>query len=147
MWLSGRKGLQVEEAARNMRPMIGPTTFVVPLQNGVEAASQLAAILGQEHVLGGLCGTFSWVAAPGRIRSISTVEIDCFDTGQPCRKFLGTGLRYSTATSPVIRTHPPPLAIAVTRHPLQAFLEKLDAMEAEGDTGRTRLSPCPDLQL
>jgi 2-dehydropantoate 2-reductase len=55
-----------------MRPMIGPETFVVPLQNGVEAASQLAAVLGAEHVVGGLCGTFSWVVAPGKIRSIST---------------------------------------------------------------------------
>jgi 2-dehydropantoate 2-reductase len=44
--------------------MVGPATFVVPLQNGVEAASQLAAVLGPEHVLGGLCGTFSLVAAP-----------------------------------------------------------------------------------
>ena len=35
-----------------MRPMIGPATFVVPLQNGVEAPSQLAAALGTEHVLG-----------------------------------------------------------------------------------------------
>ena len=55
-----------------MQPMVGPATFVVPLQNGVEAASQLAAVLGAEHVLGGLCGTFSWVVAPGKIRSIST---------------------------------------------------------------------------
>ncbi len=69
--LLGVKAWQVEEAARNMRPMVGPATVVVPLQNGIEAASQLAAILGAEHVLGGLCGTFSWVAAPGKIRSIS----------------------------------------------------------------------------
>jgi 2-dehydropantoate 2-reductase len=55
-----------------MRPMVGPATFVVPLQNGVEAASQLAAVLGAEHALGGLCGTFSWVVAPGKIRSTST---------------------------------------------------------------------------
>jgi 2-dehydropantoate 2-reductase len=54
-----------------MRPMVGTATFVVPLQNGVDAASQLAAVLGPEHVLGGLCGTFSWVVAPGKIRSIS----------------------------------------------------------------------------
>ena len=72
MVLLGVKAWQVEEAARHMRPMIGPNTFVVPLQNGVEAASQLAAVLGAGHVLGGLCGTFSWVAAPGKIRSIST---------------------------------------------------------------------------
>jgi 2-dehydropantoate 2-reductase len=45
---------------------------VVPLQNGVEASSQLAAVLGAEHVVGGLCGTFRWVVAPGKIRSIST---------------------------------------------------------------------------
>jgi 2-dehydropantoate 2-reductase len=52
--------------------MVGPETAVVPLQNGVEASSQLAAVLGAEHVLGGLCGTFSWVAAPGRIRNIGS---------------------------------------------------------------------------
>jgi 2-dehydropantoate 2-reductase len=69
--LLGVKAWQVGEAARNMQPMVGPATFVVPLQNGVEAPSQLAAVLGAEHVLGGLCGTFSWIVDPGRIRSIS----------------------------------------------------------------------------
>jgi 2-dehydropantoate 2-reductase len=69
--LLGVKAWQVEEAARNMQPMVGPATFVVPLQNGVEAASQLAAVLGPENVLGGLCGTFSWAVAPGKSRSIS----------------------------------------------------------------------------
>jgi 2-dehydropantoate 2-reductase len=68
--LLGVKAWQVTEAAEAMRPMIGPATVVVPLQNGVEAPSQLAALLGADHVLGGLCGTFSWVTAPGRIRSI-----------------------------------------------------------------------------
>ena len=70
--LLGVKAWQVEEAAKNMQPMIGSETFVVPLQNGVEAASQAAAVLGAEHVVGGLCGIFSWVVAPGKIRSIST---------------------------------------------------------------------------
>jgi 2-dehydropantoate 2-reductase len=68
--LVGVKAWQVTQAAEVIRPMIGPETFVVPLQNGVEAPSQLAAALGLEHVLGGLCGTFSWVTAPGRIRSV-----------------------------------------------------------------------------
>src|SRR5215470_3820789 len=67
--LLGVKAWQVAEAANAMRPMIRPGTIVVPLQNGVEAASQLADVLGAEHVLGGLCGTLSWVAAPGHIRS------------------------------------------------------------------------------
>jgi len=68
----GVKAWQVETAAKDMQPIVGPETFVVPLQNGVEAPSQLAAVLGAKHVLGGLCSTFSWVAAPGRIRNIGT---------------------------------------------------------------------------
>src|SRR5215468_10817425 len=67
--LLGVKAWQGAEAAQAVRPMIGPETIVVPLQNGVEAASQLATSLGSEHVLGGLCGTISWVAGPGRIRT------------------------------------------------------------------------------
>jgi 2-dehydropantoate 2-reductase len=64
------KTWQVPDAARALGPALGPSTFVVPLQNGVEAASQLAAALGAERVVGGLCGTLSFIAGPGRIRSI-----------------------------------------------------------------------------
>src|SRR5262249_47352771 len=67
--LLGVKAWQVTEAAHAMRPMVGPGTLVVPLQNGVEASAQLAASLGAEHVLGGLGGRPGWVAGPGRIRS------------------------------------------------------------------------------
>jgi 2-dehydropantoate 2-reductase len=70
----GVKAWQVTEAARAMKPMIGPETFVVPLQNGVEAPSQLAVMLGAKNVLGGLCGTMSWIVGPGHIRSIGEVH-------------------------------------------------------------------------
>ncbi len=66
----GVKTWQVVEAAGAMKPMIGPDTLVVPLQNGIEAAAQLSEVLGGDHVLGGLCGTFSWIEGPGRIKSI-----------------------------------------------------------------------------
>ena len=72
--LLGVKAWQVLEAAPAMRALIGPDTFVVPLQNGVESAAQLVAALGSEHVLGGLCGTLSWLDGPGRIRSIGGVH-------------------------------------------------------------------------
>ncbi len=65
--LVGVKAGQVEEAAHAMRPMVGENTFVVPLQNGVEAPAQLARVLGREHVLGGLCGLMTYVAGPGHI--------------------------------------------------------------------------------
>ncbi|MGE5189985.1 MAG: 2-dehydropantoate 2-reductase [Gemmatimonadota bacterium] len=66
----GVKTWQLPDAARAMRPLLGPTTFVVPLQNGVEAADQLAAILGRGRVLGGLARVFSFIAGPGRIRRL-----------------------------------------------------------------------------
>ena len=69
--LVGVKAWQVPDAAQALRPLVGRGTFVVPLQNGVEAASQLSAVLGADHVLGGLCGTLSWVAGPGHIRVLS----------------------------------------------------------------------------
>jgi 2-dehydropantoate 2-reductase len=66
--LVGVKAWQVPEAAEAMRPLIGPKTFVLPLQNGLEAPAQLAAALGNQHVLGGLCGLFCYVVGPGHIR-------------------------------------------------------------------------------
>lgn len=68
--LVGVKTWQLADAASAMRPMIAPDTFVVPLQNGVEAAARLASILGANHVLCGLCGTISRVVSPGHILSI-----------------------------------------------------------------------------
>jgi 2-dehydropantoate 2-reductase len=44
--------------------------MVIPLENGIDAPEQLAAIVGREHVLGGLCGIVSFIAAPGHIRHI-----------------------------------------------------------------------------
>jgi 2-dehydropantoate 2-reductase len=72
--LLGVKAWQVREAAETMRPAIGPETFIVPLQNGVDAASELTAVFDPRHVLAGLCGTFSWVTAPGRIRSLGAAN-------------------------------------------------------------------------
>jgi 2-dehydropantoate 2-reductase len=70
----GVKAWQVKAAARAMEPMIGQETFVLPLQNGIEAATQLTEVLGVERVIGGLCGTFSWIEGPGHIRSIGRVH-------------------------------------------------------------------------
>jgi len=62
------KAWQVPEVAVSLLPMLGPDTVVVPLQNGVEAAGQLASVVGTDRVLGGLCRIVSYVAGPGHIR-------------------------------------------------------------------------------
>ncbi len=62
------KTWQVPAVAAAMRPLIGPDTLVLPLQNGVEAASQLIAVLGRQYVLGGSCVIIAAAVGPGHIR-------------------------------------------------------------------------------
>jgi 2-dehydropantoate 2-reductase len=62
------KAWQVREAARSLAPLLGRETFVVPLENGVEAAADAAAEVGAERVVGGLCRLMSYIAGPGVIR-------------------------------------------------------------------------------
>ena len=64
----GVKAWQVPEAARAIKPLVGPNTTVLPLQNGVDAVSQLAEELGPHNVIGGLCRIVSFVVGPGHIR-------------------------------------------------------------------------------
>jgi 2-dehydropantoate 2-reductase len=62
------KTWQVPEAARKIGPLVGRSTMVLPLQNGVEAAAQLAEVLGSKHVCCGLAKIVSLLAGPGHIR-------------------------------------------------------------------------------
>jgi 2-dehydropantoate 2-reductase len=64
----GVKAWQVPEAARAIKPLVGPGTTVLPLQNGVDAVAQLVDELGGESVIGGLCRIVSYVVGPGHIR-------------------------------------------------------------------------------
>jgi 2-dehydropantoate 2-reductase len=58
----------VEIAGTAIRPLIGPTTAVIPLQNGVDAAERLLPILGQQAVMGGVAQISATIAQPGVIR-------------------------------------------------------------------------------
>ncbi len=62
------KTWQVKEVAPRLRPLLGPTTVVVPMENGVEAADELAAALGPGPVAGGLCHVLAWIEGPGAVR-------------------------------------------------------------------------------
>jgi 2-dehydropantoate 2-reductase len=78
----GVKAWQVPEAALALRTMLRADGVALPLQNGVEASGQLAAVLGAERVLGGLCRIMSYVVGPGHVRhagvppSIAFGELD-----------------------------------------------------------------------
>ena len=62
------KAWQIEEVGVAMRPMLGPETMVVPLQNGVDAPDAIARSVGESHALGGLCGIVAELTEPGHVR-------------------------------------------------------------------------------
>jgi 2-dehydropantoate 2-reductase len=53
-------------------PLVGPGTTVVTLQNGVESADEIAAVVGEGPTLGGSTYIATEVAEPGLIRQTGT---------------------------------------------------------------------------
>jgi len=64
------KAWQMEEAIEQMKFLVGTSTVIIPLLNGVEAPEQLSATFGSAAVLGGLCRISSFVARPGHIKHV-----------------------------------------------------------------------------
>lgn len=87
----GVKAWDVPNAAQAMRPMVGNQTFVVPLENGVDAPEQLASVLGKEHVMGGLCQISAFIAGPGHIRHVGIEPFVAFGEldGRPSQRAEG----------------------------------------------------------
>jgi 2-dehydropantoate 2-reductase len=61
------KAYDNETALPLLRPLIGPTTVVLTLQNGVDSVNEVAAVVGEEHVLGGTTYVATALEAPGLI--------------------------------------------------------------------------------
>jgi len=62
----------VETAGAAIRPLLGPTTAIIPLQNGIDASDRLIPILGKEAVMGGVAMISGTIAEPGVIRQTGT---------------------------------------------------------------------------
>lgn len=65
------KTYHTDEAARAIKPMVGPDTAVVSFQNGVDAAERIGAVIGLEHLLGGATWISAAIEAPGVIGQYS----------------------------------------------------------------------------
>jgi 2-dehydropantoate 2-reductase len=55
------------------KPLLGPDTMVVSLQNGIEAVDRLVAAFGRAHVLGGVCHIAAVISGPGIILHTGTM--------------------------------------------------------------------------
>jgi 2-dehydropantoate 2-reductase len=62
----------VESAGEHIRPLIGPDTAVIPLQNGIDAAERLIPILGSNAVMGGVAQISASIVGPGLIQQVGT---------------------------------------------------------------------------
>lgn len=62
------KAHDVEVAARAVRPLVGAETVVLPIQNGLGSAEQVAGVLGEKQVAIGVVGGFgASVVGPGHV--------------------------------------------------------------------------------
>ncbi len=62
-----------EQAARLALPMLGPSTTVVSLQNGIEKDDVLRSVAGKERVIGGVTFIAATIAKPGTIAHTGTM--------------------------------------------------------------------------
>ena len=60
-----------EKAAELTRPLVGPATRVITLQNGIDSVERVAPILGAEHTIGGAAYIATVIASPGLIKQTS----------------------------------------------------------------------------
>ncbi len=61
------KAYDTETAAERLRPAVRPATVILPVQNGIDSAERIGRVVGPGHVIGGLAGVSSVIAAPGVI--------------------------------------------------------------------------------
>ena len=60
------------ETFASLKPLVGPGTAIVTLQNGVDSAEELAVVFGEAAVIGGATYIAAGIEAPGVIRHKGT---------------------------------------------------------------------------
>jgi 2-dehydropantoate 2-reductase len=61
------KTYDTSAAAALIVPLIGPETVVLPLQNGIDTLERIAAVVGPDHLIGGVALITSTIEGPGVI--------------------------------------------------------------------------------
>jgi 2-dehydropantoate 2-reductase len=83
----------VESAGEHIKPLVGPGTAVIPLQNGIDAPERLLPILGPQAVMGGVAQISASIVEPGVIRQVGTFMRMLFGELDGSRSARGEALR------------------------------------------------------
>jgi 2-dehydropantoate 2-reductase len=62
------KLFDTEDAARAIRPLLAGGGVCISLQNGVDGAQRIGAVVGEDRVMGGIAYVSSMIEAPGIVR-------------------------------------------------------------------------------
>jgi 2-dehydropantoate 2-reductase len=126
------KSFDTESAAAAVKPVVGPETGVLSIQNGVDNEDKLGGIFGARHVLGGMAQVFATLDGPGVIRHVQLGrivfgEMDGRDT-ERARTFLAACQRAE-------------IPAAISGHVTRTLWEKYAFLTAHA--GMTALTRCP----
>src|SRR5215470_6345780 len=126
------KSFDTESAAAVIKPVMGPETGVLSIQNGVDNEDKLIRILGPGHVLGGMAQVFATIESPGVIRHVQLGrivfgEMDGQETAR-ARAFLAACQRAA-------------IPAEISDHVLQTLWQKYVMLTAHA--GMTALTRCP----
>lgn len=69
------------QAIPAIQPLVGPETAVLTIQNGVESAQQITAVVGEGHVLPGAFWSPSHIESPGVINVVSPPRVTFGEAG------------------------------------------------------------------
>ena len=101
------KSFDTESAAAIIRPVVGPETAILSIQNGVVNEDVLTGLFGPRHVIGGVAQVFATIEAPGIIKHVLlgrllVGEMDGADS-ERVRAFLAACERAGIPAEPSLR--------------------------------------------
>jgi 2-dehydropantoate 2-reductase len=126
------KSFDTESAAETIRPVVGQSTGVLPVQNGVDNLDKLDRILGPGHAMGGVAQVLATIEGPGVIN----------------HRFLGRlifgemdGRRSNRAQAFLAACERAAIQAEISSTMLRALWEKYALIAAQA--GMTALTRCP----
>jgi len=83
------KSYDTEAVARSLAPLVGPTTAVLSIQNGIDNEPKIAAVIGPGHVLGAAVYVLASVESPGVVRSgPARLFVGELEPGRPSKRVI-----------------------------------------------------------
>ncbi len=82
------KAYDTVAAAEAIRPLVGPDTVLLSVQNGIDNEGRIASIIGAARLIGGLAGVSATIETPGVVAEIGAppfIRFGEFDGGATAR--------------------------------------------------------------